>query len=250
MTLGTLRGTHEIEHGRRLAEQDTELVWGWGTPAGRLRAERRAGQIAEGAGLGPGLRALEVGCGTGLFTQLLAASGAQILAVDISADLLERARERGLPAGQVRFLERRFEDCDTEEPFDAVVGSSILHHLDLAAALPKLLSLLKPGGRLSFAEPNLMNPQILVMYRFRSFFPEVSPDEEAFTRWWIEGRLRRTGFTQIRTRPFDWLHPAVPERLIPGVRAAGAMLERVPLLREFAGSILITARRPAGAPQA
>jgi 2-polyprenyl-3-methyl-5-hydroxy-6-metoxy-1,4-benzoquinol methylase len=99
------RWEREIVHGRRLAQGDTETVWGWGKPAGQLRAARRAEMIAQGARLGPGLRALEVGCGTGLFTEMFARTGAHLVAVDISADLLNRARARGLPEERVEFLE-------------------------------------------------------------------------------------------------------------------------------------------------
>jgi hypothetical protein len=45
------RAKHEIAHGKLLAQKDTEAIWGSATPAGRLRAERRAMLIAEGAGL-------------------------------------------------------------------------------------------------------------------------------------------------------------------------------------------------------
>ena len=52
------RPQNEIEHGRKLSRNDPELIWGWGTPAGRIRARRRAALIAEGARLGPHVRAL------------------------------------------------------------------------------------------------------------------------------------------------------------------------------------------------
>src|SRR5215211_7040503 len=91
------RADNEIAHGGLLASHDPERTWGWGTPAGRLRACRRAGMIAAGAQLGPGKRALELGCGTGQFTEMLAQFGGQLLAVDISPNLLDLARARGLP---------------------------------------------------------------------------------------------------------------------------------------------------------
>ena len=50
------------------------------------------------------------------------------MAVDLSEELLESARERGLE--NVTFLAKNFEDCEVDGPFDAVIGSSILHHLD------------------------------------------------------------------------------------------------------------------------
>ena len=50
----TQRAQNEITHDAMLAQADAEAIWGWGTPAGRLRAERRARLITEGAGLRPG----------------------------------------------------------------------------------------------------------------------------------------------------------------------------------------------------
>lgn len=179
---------HEIAHGKKLVEVDPERIWGWGTPAGRLRALRRAEMIANGAGLGPGVRALEIGCGTGIFTEKFAETGTHLVAVDISADLLKRARDRGLSPARVRFLEKRFEECDVDGPFDAIIGSSVLHHLILNLALVKIFDLLKPGGRISFAEPNMLNPQIFLERKFRRLhlFWYISLDETAFVRWQLK----------------------------------------------------------------
>ncbi len=244
MSNNTQRSQHEIEHGKKLAQDDTELLWGWGTPAGRLRAKRRADLIANGAHLQPGIQALEIGCGTGMFTEMFAETGANLVAVDISPDLLEKARTRNLPPDKVQFLEKRFEDCEIEAPFDAIIGSSILHHLDLEAALTKIYALLKPGGIMSFAEPNMLNPQVFIMFKFRRWFPEISPDENALLRWKLKKILQKSGFEQIEITPFDWLHPSTPEKFIPITRRVGSWLERTPGLRELAGSLYIRANRP------
>jgi cyclopropane fatty-acyl-phospholipid synthase-like methyltransferase len=95
----------EIDHSRMLAARNTEKAWGWDTPAGRLRAQRRSDMIARGARLSTGMRALEIGCGTGMFTELFAETGAQLVAVDISIELLQKAFARNLPPNQVKFLE-------------------------------------------------------------------------------------------------------------------------------------------------
>jgi 2-polyprenyl-3-methyl-5-hydroxy-6-metoxy-1,4-benzoquinol methylase len=124
--------------------------------------------------------------------------------------LLEQAQKRQLPAERIQFMEKRFDDCDLEGPFDAIIGSSVLHHLELEAVLTKIHSLLKPGGIMSFAEPNLLNPQVFMMFNFRQWFPCISPDEHAFTRWHIQRLLQQIGFASIRIKPFDWLHPATP----------------------------------------
>jgi 2-polyprenyl-3-methyl-5-hydroxy-6-metoxy-1,4-benzoquinol methylase len=238
------RVEHEIHHGELLASKDTELVWGWETPAGRLRATRRAKLIETGAKLGPTMQVLEIGCGTGMFTEMFAQTKARIVAVDISPDLLKKAAARNLPKDTVRFMEKRFEDCAVDGPFDAVIGSSILHHLELEKGLQRIYELLRPGGAISFAEPNMLNPQVFAERKFRKLFPYVSPDETAFVRWKFKSMLQKAGFTDIEITPFDWLHPSVPRPLIGLVSAMGRALEWLPLLREFSGSLYIRAIRP------
>ena len=239
------RAEREIAHGKLLATADTETVWGWGTPAGRRRARRRASLVATAAKLGPGVQALEVGCGTGVFTELFVQTGATIVAVDISPELLEKAKARGLPTDRVQFLCRRFEECDLYGSFDAVVGSSVLHHLEIRPALATIHRLLKPGGSMAFAEPNMLNPQVFAERTFlRRWLTYVSPDETAFIRWLLQKLLWQIGFDEIRISPFDWLHPLTPEALVRLVSSWGCSLERIPGLKEFAGSLLIRCRRP------
>jgi 2-polyprenyl-3-methyl-5-hydroxy-6-metoxy-1,4-benzoquinol methylase len=242
----TLRARQEIEHGEKLAASDALAWWGWASPAGQMRARRRGALIAASAGLTAGVRGLEIGCGTGLFTEMFADRGADIVAVDISAALLAEARRRCLPAERVTFLEMPFEDCLLHGPFDCVIGSSILHHLDLHTSLTKIFQLLRPGGVMSFAEPNMLNPQIMLQKNVPWIKERLgdSPEETAFFRWSLARQLARHGFEDIRITPFDWLHPSTPESLIPLVRRLGTVLEVLPLIREFAGSLCIRARRP------
>ena len=237
------RHKHELEHGKYVASNQPEDVWGWGTPAGKLRARRRAELILKGARVDRASRVLEIGCGTGLFTEMFTAAGAEITAIDISPDLLEIARAKALP--RVRFVEGSFEEWDAGYPFDAVIGSSVLHHLDMDRALPKIAQFLKPGGRMSFAEPNMLNPQIYCERHFRRFFPQVSPDETAFVRMRLARTLARAGFESISIRPFDWLHPATPPALIGTVLSIGRCCEWLWPVKEFAGSLHIVARKPA-----
>ena len=247
----TEKARRETKHGVKLAAGDTETIWGWGGPAGSKRAERRAELIIEGAGMHEGSKVLEIGCGTGLFTEKFAATGASILAVDISPELLRKAARRGLDPARVAFVERRFEECALEGPFDAVIGSSVLHHLDLEDGLQKIHQLLKPGkGMLCFAEPNYLNPIVCIervgarLPGVRRLFWKVSPDETAFVRGILKRTLARHGYRDILITPFDWLHPATPPWAIPFVTSLGKTLERLPLVREFAGSLWIRARRP------
>lgn len=239
------RAAREVAHGRRLAAADPERTWGWTGRAGARRAARRAALIAEGAGLRAGMRVLEIGCGTGLFTEAFARSGAHITAVDISAPLIDIAQRRNLPAARVRFVCAPFEEGDLEGGFDAVIGSSVLHHLEVPRALAHIARLLVPGGALSFAEPNMLNPQIWLQKNLPivKAWAGDSPDETAFVRWTLRRTLHEAGFCQVRLTPFDWLHPSTPARLTSLVDAVGRRLEHLPAVKEFSGSLLIRASR-------
>lgn len=237
----------EIEHHREIAEQ-AEVVWNWDSPSGRRRAQRRASLLVEQAGLAPGVRALELGCGSGIFLEMAAASGARIRGLDLSQDLLAKARARLASVANASL------DCGNAEQapyrdatFDAVYGSSVLHHLSLPRALAETFRVLRPGGRIAFAEPNILNPQVAVMFHLgltKRYFG-VSPDERAFSRFRAAAALREAGFEAVSVRPFDFLHPATPAGLIDAVSGLGQVVERLPLVREVAGSMLISARRPA-----
>ena len=67
-----------------LIARGAEGAWGWRTPAGIIRADRRGRFLIEAAALGPGVVALELGCGTGEFTARLVASECDLTAVDVS----------------------------------------------------------------------------------------------------------------------------------------------------------------------
>jgi hypothetical protein len=112
-------------------------------------------------------------------------------------------------------------------------------------ALRQIHQLLKTGGTLSFAEPNYLNPQIFLerKLRFLPFFSYTSPDETAFVRWSLRRRLERAGFGEISITPFDWLHPSTPPKWIDMVQAIGRAMERIPIIREFSGSVYIRACR-------
>ncbi|MBF0102250.1 MAG: class I SAM-dependent methyltransferase [Desulfobacterales bacterium] len=235
---------NEIEHGRRLSTQDTETVWGWGTPAGQIRAKRRGQLLIQAVDLKANMRILEIGCGTGLFTKMLASTGAEIVAMDISSDLLRKAKDNLCNENRITWLEDTFETCNLTGKFDAIVGSSVLHHLDVDLALKKIFLLLKSGGRVCFCEPNAFNPQIFITFSCRFLFPSLSPDENPFYRWRLKDQLHRSGFINIEITPYDWLHPYTPEPLIPKIKAMGNCLERTTFINEFAGSLWIRASHP------
>ena len=239
------RYDEERRQGERIAAGALEHVWGWSTAAGRIRAARRAQFLVEAAGLAPGVRCLELGCGTGEFTRRLAASGCELVGVDIAPATAAIARDR--LAGRAEIVVGNVETGEglEEREFDAIVGVSVLHHVDLEATLAHTFALLRPGGRFAFSEPNLANPQV---WAERNVAPlrrlrHVTPHETAFLAGDLRRRLERAGLLVDVCEQFEFLHPATPRALIPSVRAVERLFERTPL-RAIAGSIRVAGRRP------
>ena len=233
----------EIEHGRYLVRSGAGEIWNWEGPAGKLRWQRRVQMLTRH--LDPKMKVLELGCGTAYFTHELALTGASITAIDISPDLLDEAR-RNCPSTNVRFeTQNAYALSYPDNSFDSVVGSSVLHHLEIDEALRQIYRVLRPGGRISFTEPNMLNPQIAVQKNVPAVKKRLgdSPDETAFFRWALQRRLKQTGFRQIRIEPFDFLHPRTPPRWIPAIERLGDLCEKIPLLREIAGSLYIRAEK-------
>jgi 2-polyprenyl-3-methyl-5-hydroxy-6-metoxy-1,4-benzoquinol methylase len=235
------RESNEIKHGKALLKENPELTWGWGSAAGKHRAMRRAQLLRHHAKLKPGMKVLEIGCGTGLFTKELQGIGVELTAIDISPDLIEIAK---INNPTTTFWCGPFEHFETADSFDAVVGVSVLHHLNMEATLKNSRRILNPFGRFVFSEPNFLNPQIfLERTLLRRFLNYLSPDETAFIRWKLKRDLEKFGFTLVDIQPFDWMHPAIPEPLIPSILLLGRFLEKIPLAKEFAGSLLISCQK-------
>ena len=95
-------------------------------------------------------RAVDLGCGTGVHTRLLATRFSEVLAVDISQPMLKQARAAGLRSN-IRYEQRDLIDVGPEDDgrFDTVLSTFALHHLhDLETALDHLGRLVRPGGQL------------------------------------------------------------------------------------------------------
>lgn len=122
--------------------------------------ERHLDVSLEAVGARPGDRLLEVGCGMGRFTQLLAARGYRMTGADLSPELLAVAREND-PQGRISYVccDAGEVDSHVQGPFDGVVGFFFLHHLPaLRPTFAAGARLLRPGGRVAFIEPNAFYP--------------------------------------------------------------------------------------------
>jgi ubiquinone/menaquinone biosynthesis C-methylase UbiE len=189
---------------------------------------------------------LELGCGTGYFTKEIAKTGASVVAIDISPDMIRLALSYLNELENVEcVIGNAYDLVFPDRSFDYVIGSSVLHHLDIAKALKEIHRVLKPDGKIRFTEPNMLNPQIALQKNIPYIKRKLgdSPDETAFFKCQIKRLLIRNDFHQIQITPFDFLHPAIPASMISFVKGVEHFLERTPLIKGISGSLFITALR-------
>jgi SAM-dependent methyltransferase len=152
-----------------------------------------------------GKRVLDYGCGAAEGGVFLAKRGATVVGVDVSANMLAKAR-RLAAHHDVQIETRRVEGdripADDEE-FDLIYGNGVLHHVPHDTAIPELARILKHYGKGCFIEPLPYNPLIKA---YRKIAKEVrTPDErpisfrdlEMFSRYFAGIRHREFWFTTL-----------------------------------------------------
>lgn len=172
---------------------------------------------------------LDVGCGTGGVTQLLAEAGGpdtQITALDVESDFLAAAKRllKDVPA-TITYQEGSLDELPfANGQFDLVWCSRVIHHMpDQLAAVRELRRVLKPGGRLALREDGLLM-QLLPFdiglgepglderlnaaraWEFAQLRPSI-PDSVAYPFGWTH-LLRAADFTHVTARSF--LFEALP----------------------------------------
>jgi ubiquinone/menaquinone biosynthesis C-methylase UbiE len=167
---------------------------------GRRRATFQA--LIAAAGVQPGQRVLDVGCGTGYFARLLAqvvAPEGLVVGIDPSPEMISYASRKAGRARNCRFQVGMAESLDfPAEYFDVVVSSLMLHHLpeDLRVpALREMRRVLRPGGTLLVAEAQV--PRHGLGWRLLARIHRY--DRMARKVPHLEPLAAQAGFAEIRT---------------------------------------------------
>lgn len=210
---------------------------------GQLRRSARRLGLAGG---GAGRRVLDLGCGTGASTAALLSvlPRAEVVGIDASAGMLERARAKHWPPA-VTFVRAALEDLSAgvvKGPFDAVFAAYVFRNVaDPDAALGMVRHLLAPGGRIAVHDYALSGRRADRIVWAAVYHSVVLPlgaltgDRDLYRHLWhsvdafdtapaFGDRLRRTGFDRVRVVPLPGWQTGITHTF-PGrrpVRETGA----------------------------
>jgi SAM-dependent methyltransferase len=212
-------------------------------------------RIVDAAGIGPGMRVLDVAAGTGNASLVAAERGASVTASDLTPELLEAGRARAQAAG----LELEWAEADAEHlPFEDasydVVMSSIgamfaPHHQDVA---DELVRVCRPGGTIAMLN---WTPEGMIGALFatmKPFAPPPPPGASPAPLWGSEDHVRelfgdRVELTTLERdmleitafeRPFDYAQHFLDKygptiAALKNARANGREEELIEALRAF-----------------
>ena len=160
----------------------------------------------------PGERILDLGCGTGQLTAEIAASGARVVGLDSSPEMLGQARQN---YPHLKFVLADATSFRFEEPFDAVFSNAVLHWVKNAdAAVERIAAALRPGGRLVAEFGGKGNIQC-ILAALEAIFGSAANDR---CPWWFPGigeyasLLERHGLGVHQASLFDRPTPIEGER--------------------------------------
>jgi SAM-dependent methyltransferase len=105
-------------------------------------------RLVQAADLPRGGIVLDAGCGPGLVSEALLRAGYRVLGVDLSGEMIARARKRCASFGErASFEQKSLFDASLAGPFDASISRFVLHHArDALSFVRRQLELLRPGG--------------------------------------------------------------------------------------------------------
>jgi 2-polyprenyl-3-methyl-5-hydroxy-6-metoxy-1,4-benzoquinol methylase len=105
-------------------------------------------RLIQTADLPPGGTVLDAGCGPGLVSETLLRVGCRVVGVDLSSEMIARARKRCAGFGaRASFEQKSVFDASLAGPFDASISRFVLHHTpDPLNFVRRQMELLRPGG--------------------------------------------------------------------------------------------------------
>jgi SAM-dependent methyltransferase len=205
-----------------------------GTTSAYVTAER----FIESVGMSPQTRLLDMGCGHGRVTELMASGVPEldIVGIDLTEEFfskfLLKSGENGCS------LELKRVDIDAEglpfpdNIFDAAVSSRVWQYLSHPErAVSEAFRVVKPGGRVAISMPNRLNPVKVLTYKRAKLY---TPGE---AKVWFE----KAGFQDVKATSMCFF-PST--RKWHGLASFVEGFGRLPAINNFGGNVLVSGTKP------
>ena len=150
---------------------------------------------------------LDLGCGTGDLTEKIALSGATVIGIDESAEMISTAQKK-FP--NIDFRQLNAIDFELDQQFDAIFSNAVLHWiLDKEKVINQIFRHLKTGGRLVAEFGGKGNMQIMVNTLKEVFIENNLPENARINFWYFPSigeyanELEKSGFRVSFAQHFD-----------------------------------------------
>lgn len=183
---------------------------------------------------------VDFGAGTGRLTIALLKNNYQVLAIDVDNSSLKELIKSAKTINKENKL-KTINKLPVKNKFNLIVGSDILHHLNLDNWLPIFYKHLNKGGRIIFSEPNAWH---LFWWLFIFIFLDFK-EEKGLTQcsyFALKDRLLKYGFKNIKISGFGLLLPHFFSK-IKLLSGLNYYLGNLPLLKLFAFRLFIEAEK-------
>lgn len=198
----------------------------------------------------PSDRVADLGCGSGVFSELLRQHGCVPTGLDISPKLIDLGR-RKYPG--IEFLEGDIERLPfPDDSFDGVLLAGIVHHFpDPSRCAAEVFRVLRPGGRFFAFDPNRMNP-FMWLYRDRAspFYSPVgvTENERPMQASQAAATFRAAGFTveteYLSNLRYRYIASGRVRWLLPLYNVVDSMLFTPGFMRPFRSFVLTFGVKP------
>ena len=227
-------------------ERSREAYWRSHLSTSPFKLRWRALTVRHSFHVLPGESILELGAGSGLWTEHLSSvlRGENPITAAVFNDEFVLA-PREIP--KVCFLKINSLDRDLPpESFDYVVGTAILCHDEFSQNLAAIYRLLKPGGQILFFESNYWNPQVFVKNHVKPIgrWSGEASCQVGMRRYKLMKAASHQGFTNLEIIPYDIIHSRTPRAVVPFLQSTAFVMEHTPLVKEMCGTLYVWARKP------
>src|SRR5579872_5464064 len=167
----TMTTTYDTKWNASLYDDKHNFVFKFGEDVVRLLSPRS------------GERILDLGCGTGYLTNIIARAGSRVIGIDKSPAMIERANA-AYPDLDFRIMSAT--DLHFDTPFDAVFSNAVLHWvLDKETAVDNIYRALRPGGRLVVEMGGKGNNEDVLGATREALVRHQYPEQAAIHPWYF-----------------------------------------------------------------